>query len=179
MELTRRDALAALAGAGILAGGTSAVLERNAPDSEDESPHRALDALIATAHVVYPSEVSNVREFVETYARTKLRERPAYRDGVETALDDLNEDARYWYGDRYLDLDADDREALLEDIGVDVVEPDPDANTAGRVRYYLVNELFYALYTSPTGGRLVGIENPQGHPGGTRSYQQPPSDESN
>jgi len=45
-----------------------------------------------------------------------------------------------------------------------------------RVRYYLVNDLLFALYSSPTGGKLVGIENPQGHPGGTGSYQQPPND---
>jgi hypothetical protein len=43
------------------------------------------------------------------------------------------------------------------------------------VRYYVVNELLLALYASPTGGELVGIENPQGHPGGTASYQQGPS----
>jgi hypothetical protein len=42
------------------------------------------------------------------------------------------------------------------------------------VRYYVVNELLYALYTSPTGGELVGIENPQGHPGGHESYQHEP-----
>ncbi|MEA5408870.1 hypothetical protein VB773_15715 [Haloarculaceae archaeon H-GB2-1] len=53
-------------------------------------------------------------------------------------------------------------------------EPNPDGTTAERVRYYLVNEPLYALYASPTGGTLVGIENPQGHPGGTESYQRGP-----
>ena len=47
-----------------------------------------------------------------------------------------------------------------------------------RVRFFVVNELLFALYSSPTGGSLVGIENPVGHPGGTESYQHAgPEDE--
>jgi hypothetical protein len=59
-------------------------------------------------------------------------------------------------------------------MGVDLVDPDPDGFSAERVRFYLVNELLYALYSSPTGGTLLGLENPQGYPGGSESYQQGP-----
>jgi hypothetical protein len=61
-------------------------------------------------------------------------------------------------------------------MGADTADPDPDPDgtDAGRVRYYVVNELLYALYASPTGGELVGIENPRGYPGGTASYRRGP-----
>jgi hypothetical protein len=62
----------------------------------------------------------------------------------------------------------------LREMGVHTAEPDPAGTTAERVRYYLVNEVLYALYASPKGGELVGIENPQGYPGGANSYQQGP-----
>jgi hypothetical protein len=59
-------------------------------------------------------------------------------------------------------------------MGIDVVDSDPEGSDTEQMRFYLVNELLFALYTSPTGAKLAGIENPQGHPGGTTSYQQPP-----
>jgi len=70
------------------------------------------------------------------------------------------------------DLSVADRDSLLREVGADTAPPDPDGTNAERVRFYVVNELLYALYTSPTGGELVGIENPQGHPGGTDTYQR-------
>jgi hypothetical protein len=81
---------------------------------------------------------------------------------------------REWYDDPFRALDADTRNEALERMGIDVVDPDPDGTDVERVRFYLVNELLFALYTSPTGGELLGLENPQGHPGGTSSYQQGP-----
>jgi hypothetical protein len=59
-------------------------------------------------------------------------------------------------------------------MGADTVDPDPDGGDVARVRYYVVNELLFALYASPTGAELLGLENPQGHPGGLASYQRGP-----
>jgi hypothetical protein len=59
-------------------------------------------------------------------------------------------------------------------MGVHTADEDPDGTTAERIRFYVVNELLFALYASPAGGRLVGIENPQGHPGGAESYRRGP-----
>jgi hypothetical protein len=42
------------------------------------------------------------------------------------------------------------------------------------VRHLVVNDLLYALYASPTGARLAGLENPPGHPGGIESYREGP-----
>ena len=75
---------------------------------------------------------------------------------------------------RVVDLPPADRDALLDQMSVDVADPDPDGVDRERVRYYVVNELLFALYATPTGGKLVGIENPQGYPGGTASYQRGP-----
>ena len=196
MELSRRDALAALAASGV-AVGTGAMLEGNpfaADDSSTDSatPEDRLDALLAVAEVVYPSEVSGIEEFVRTYALgrvedraaqsaadterggTTREDRPAYREGMVTALSTLDEYARSWHDGDFRTLDAGTRASVLDEMGVDNASPDPEGAPRERVRYYVVNELLYALYTSPTGGKLVGIENPQGHPGGTGSYQRGP-----
>ena len=82
--------------------------------------------------------------------------------------------AQRWYGSEFDALDPDRRDQLLREMGVDTADEAPDGTDAERVRYYLVNDLLLALYASPTGGGLVGIENPQGHPGGTDSYQRGP-----
>jgi hypothetical protein len=178
MELTRRDAIAALSGAGIVLGSGAAALARETlPDSDPNLPStdETVEALVLTAEVVYPSDVENVREFVEAFAVGRLRERPDHRQETRTALDDLNAHARIAFEADYASLSAADRETVLTEAGVDTAEPDPGGTTAERVRYYLVNDVLYALYTSPTGGELVGIENPQGHPGGTTTYRRGPN----
>jgi hypothetical protein len=176
MELTRRDALATLASAGVVGGGGAAALAREHRAESDGSPVEPaiLDALVATAGVVYPDAVSNVVEFVETYSLGRLDARPEYREGVRDAVGELEEHARAWHGASYVELDAGTRDDLLRSMGVDAAEEDPEGTTAERVRFHVVNELLFALYASPAGGRLVGIENPQGHPGGTGSYRRGP-----
>ena len=184
MELTRRDALAALAAGGV-AVGTGAVLEGNPFATADDSdsgdsgsnnpdPEGRLDTLLAVAEVVYPSEVTGVEEFVRTYALGRVEGRERYREGMVEALSALDEHARAWHDADFRDLDAATRESVLDQMGVDTAAPDPSGAARQRVRYFVVNELLYGLYTSPTGGKLVGIENPQGHPGGTESYQRGP-----
>lgn len=164
MKLTRRDALAALAGAG------SAALA--GCGGSESTPSPPIDGVVAVAGAVYPSEVTGRREFVETYVRGRARGATGYREALDRTVSDLDATAREWYGDPLPALSRADRDALLREVGADTAEPRPDGTLAERTRYYLVNDLLYALYTSPTGGELVGIQNPPGYPGGTASYHR-------
>jgi len=192
MELRRRDALAALAAAGVAVGGAATLAGRGDEDDgapagetdtvdvtgedDGEPPLSASDlaTLTAVAEVVYPDAVEGVPAFVETYSRGRVSARPEYGAGVEDAIAEIEAAAEAWYDGSYTELDAETRESLLRELGCDTAEPDPGGTTAERVRYYVVNELLFALYSSPTGGELVGVENPQGHPGGTTSYRRGP-----
>jgi len=193
MRLSRRDALAALAAAG--AAGSSAVLAGRSPPvaagdddtsgddvdggvarddefgAETDVDEAVVDALTAAAEVLYPSAVEGHREFVRVYAIGRVAD-DAYREGLARAVADLDDTARDWYGEGYAALDAGDRDELLTQLGVATAEPAPDGPIFARLRYYVVDELLFALYASPTGGRLVGIENPAGYPGGVESYRR-------
>jgi Gluconate 2-dehydrogenase subunit 3 len=169
MKLTRRDALAALAAGGTVIGGTTALRWTDVDEDVGEHESRTLEAV---AHVIYPSTVSEIPRFVETYVVGRFQDRSPDRRGILEAIATLDEYAQTWYDDAYRKLERQTQERLLSEMGLDVVDPVPDGTDVERVRYYLINELLYALYTSPTGGTLVGIENPQGYPGGTASYQR-------
>lgn len=172
MELTRRDVLAALAATGV-AVGTGAVLRSELGEDGPIGDHDVA-TLVAVAGVVYPSAVEGVESFVSEYSVTRVRDRPTYAAGVTDAVEALDEYTRDWYDEDFADLDPETRERALSGMDVDHANPDPEGSDRDRVRYYLVNELLYALFTTPTGGELAGIENPQGHPGGTSSYQRGP-----
>lgn len=172
MELTRRDALVALGVAGTTAG--SAYTFSRLDTAEEPSAERVVESLPPVAEVVYPSEVDVTREFLETYVVGRVEERDGYLNGVVEALDTLDGYTRRLRGEEFDDTPQKKRDQLLRNMGVDEAEPDPDGTDAERVRYYVVNELQYALYTSPVGGRLVGIENPVGYPGGLESYRREP-----
>lgn len=172
MDLSRRDALAALAAAGAVGGGV-ALAGRGGDDAGDDTlGNDALDTLVAVAHVVYPSEVEGIEGFVRTYADGRYADRPERRAGLVAAVSDLDAAARDFFDAPVTDLPPEDRNRLLRELGVDTADPVPDGTLSERVRFHVVNELLYALYASPTGGRLVGIENPIGHPGGTESYRR-------
>ncbi len=170
MRLTRRDALAALATAGVTSA--AGCVGREA----DGIVESATATLVASAAVVYPSEVADHESFVRTYVEGRTSKDPERRRGIETTTAALNDAATAWYDDRLPALSVGRREAVLREVGADTADPDPsdDAPLADRVRFYVVNELLYALYTSPAGGRLAGVENPVGHPGGVTSYRQGP-----
>jgi len=170
MELTRRDAVAALAAVGAGTAGAAGV-QRYA--TSDDGDQLVSETLVAAAEVLYPSEVGGVREFVETFISGRLDDGP-HAESVEEAVDALETRAQSWYDDSFRDLSAADRDSVLQQASVDTADEHPDGTTAERIRYYIVNELLMALYTSPTGGELVGIENPQGHAGGIDSYQRGP-----
>ncbi|WP_232702167.1 gluconate 2-dehydrogenase subunit 3 family protein [Halobacterium wangiae] len=171
MELTRRDVLAALAATGAAVGAGATLLVE--PDGDPVGDHE-VETLVAVAGVVYPSAVEGVESFVEQYSVNRVRERPEYAAGVADAVAALDDYSREWNEADFVALDPGVREETLDEMSVDVADPVPDGTDRERVRYYLVNELLYALFTTPTGGELAGIENPQGHPGGTSSYQRGP-----
>jgi hypothetical protein len=181
MELSRRDALAALSSLGT--AGTAGCLAE-APhngepaefgmDSSSQDTDRIVDVYVAVAEVVYPSEVTGIEEFVESFVRPRV-DRPDHGPAMAQAVTELAQRAEMWYdGTDITSLSREDRETLLAGMGVKTAEEDPGGRLAERVRFYVVNELLLALYSSPTGGELVGIENPQGHPGGTETYQRGP-----
>lgn len=179
MQLRRRDVVAALAAAGVAVGGVSAVVWSNDDDSDadDASADRPLtDAqlttLTATAEVLYPSALENIEEFTTGYIQGRAAESPDRARGIANALAYLDEYTNAWFDADFASLDIEDRREALDRMNAGSAEPDPEGSDVERVRYYLINELLFGLYTTPTGGKLVGIENPQGHPGGLGSYQR-------
>jgi hypothetical protein len=177
MDLSRRDALAALAATGVAGVAGTAFLDDGdgatgpdpaAPDATPV-PDDGLATLVAVAETVYPAAAEGIDAFVETYVAGLPDDR---RDEVLAVAADLDATARDWFDASLADLDRSTRDDLLRDLGVDVADPDADGYLSERIRFHLVNELLYAFYASPTGGRLVGIENPIAYPGGTESYQR-------
>ncbi|KAB1196483.1 MULTISPECIES: gluconate 2-dehydrogenase subunit 3 family protein [Haloferax] len=178
MRLTRRDAIAVLAGLGIVGGGAVAIDRFDPPTAESDDGDRddipqavVVSTMVAAGEVVYPSETEGIREFVEAYVlgRTRDEERGAQLRAAAAELDAV---ARDWHGEPFSDLPRDERDSLLRELGADTADPVADGTLSERIRFHVVNELLYAFYASPTGGRLVGIENPIGYPGGTESYQR-------
>jgi hypothetical protein len=192
MRLSRRDALAALGalglGGGAVAGGrvVGELAARGPPVADDPgSPpvdgadDGAIDGgvlavLVACAEVVYPSDVTGHEQFVATYVGGRARSDAAHRAGLVETTAELDAVARDWHDEPFADLPGERRDRLLRDLAVHVADPDPDGSISARIRFYVVNDLLYALYTSPTGGRLVGTENPTGYPGGIESYRRGP-----
>jgi hypothetical protein len=194
VKLTRRDALAALSAAGVAVGG--AVVADRAVDGEtlgdsldgdllgsdgelgddgsaDPLDESARQTFVAVAEVVYPSELDGIEGFVETYTEGRLLADESRRRSVATTLSELDEVSREWESTAFTNLDTDTRDELLRELAVDTADPDPEGLLPGRVRYYVVNDLLYALYASPTGGELAGTPNPIGHPGGYRTQLSP------
>lgn len=180
MELTRRDAVAALAavgGAGVVGVGLRRRSDDEPTDDESEADlpddDHVRETMVAVAEVVYPSELSGIDDFVAEFIGPRL-EADAHARGIREAVATLDDRGESWHDGPVTDLSLETRDTLLQEVGSDAAEEDPAGTTAQQVRYYVVNELLLALYASPTGGELVGIENPQGHPGGTESYQRGP-----
>ena|GEM_PF-101212 len=184
MKLTRRDALAALSAAGVAVGG-GVVADRVVDDEtldaelleagEDEPTldESARETLVAVADVVYPTGLEGVAAFVETYTEGRLLADESRRASVATTLSELDEVSREWESTGFAALGPGDRDGLLRELAVDTADPDPEGLLPGRLRYYVVNDLLYALYASPTGGELAGTPNPIGHPGGYRTQLSP------
>lgn len=170
-RLTRRDALLALGALGFAEAG-AAFHRSDAGDGPLTDSER--ERLRSLTDVLYPSAVSVDAEFLQTYVLGRYREQPDDREGAREALAVLEDAARERFGTGFASLSVENRERVLEAIGVRRVGPVPDGRRPERVRYYLVNDLLYALYSTPVGGRLLGKENPTGHPGGLDAYQRGP-----
>ncbi|MEF8773150.1 MAG: gluconate 2-dehydrogenase subunit 3 family protein [Halobacteriales archaeon] len=173
MRLTRRDLVAALAAAGVAVGAGAAV-RRSDPSDGGDGPidDDDLATLVAAADVLYPSAVDDVEGFVVEYVRRRAEDRPDHGRAVAAAATYLDDHADAWHGEPFASLDPSERVRMLDRMGADVADPVPDGTDVERVRYYVVNELLFALYSTPTGGELVGMENPRGYPGGLASYQR-------
>ena len=176
MELTRRDAVAALTALGV--GGSLAGCAAPADSSADD-PAADVDVeliretLVGAAEVVYPSDVTGTATFVETFLEGRLED-STHAIALDATITELDDRVREWYDSSFAALPVDERDRFLREVGADAAAEDRTGTLAERVRYYVVNELLLALYTSPTGGKLAGIENPQGHPGGLESYKRGP-----
>lgn len=180
MELSRRDALAALASVGIgsTAGCAVPVIDDDSGVSASPSPvgDHELATLVAVASVVYPSDVDNVTSFVHIYVSGRIENDTESAQGITAGVEALDDYAREFYDDEYVALSPESRLDVLDYMSVDVAEPAPAGTVAQRVRYHVVNELLYAFYASPTGAKLAGLENPPGHPGGIGSYREGPAE---
>jgi len=177
MELSRRDVLVALsaASAGAVAGCSSSGRGGDGDGGDASVDDHEVETLVALGAAVYPTAVDGVEGFVREYALERVRREPEYEAGVVDAVGRLDAYVDRFYSQSYPELSRTERLAVLEQLGVDDADPVPDGTDRERIRYFLVNELLYAFYTTPTGGSLAGLENPPGHPGGTTSYQRGPN----
>jgi hypothetical protein len=166
MKLTRRDVL--LGGAAGLAGGTALQAGFESASAESDAPAVGLTSeeiatLVSLATVLYPSSISVEPGFLSGYYERFDADRTG---AVSRAVAELDAGARTVYGDRFGALSERRRKTVLHELGVDTANPDPDGTVPARLRYYLVNGLMYALFTSPRGSRFFGVQNPIGYPGG-------------
>jgi hypothetical protein len=175
MRLTRRDAVAALAAAGVAVGGGSALLGET-DDESSESPLTAdvMKTLVAAAEVLYPSAVDDIELFVTRYIQPRAAADSERAAAIADSVAYLDEYTDAWYETTFVSLSQPDRSEALNLMGADAADPVPAGSDVEQVRYYIVNELLFALYSSPTGGKLVGLENPRGNAGGLSSYQRGP-----
>jgi len=168
MRLTRRDAVLGVAagltgGAGLAALDLSDTGESQPPGETGALDDDSMATLVALAEVVYPSSVDATPEFVAGYTRLLGPDRT---EQVRAATAELDAVARSVAGRPFAALPRATRESVLKELGVGNVTPRQQGTRSARVRYHLVNGLLLALFTSPKGSRLLGVENPLGHPGG-------------
>lgn len=172
MQLTRRDAVAALVAGGfsaMIVGGSGSVEDGpEAGSSQVTLTDDEIETLVAATEFIYPSEVDAATSFVRTYTSAMGAERTR---GMQETLDVIESASRRTFGTAFRSLPVEKREALFRRLNVDSVDPEMHGGDAERIRYYVVNGLLYALFTTPKGSELFGIQNPIGYPGGHESYQ--------
>lgn len=171
MELSRRDAVAALGALGATGGLGAVTVHLGRDDASGSHPddHTVTRVQRAMATVLYPDEVTGVGPFVDRFLAGRL-DGSEHAAGMRDTIGDLQAVADDWYQTDVPAMSAAQRDRFLVELGADTAAEDPTGTLAERTRFFVVNELLLALYTSPTGGELVGLENPQGHPGGSTSY---------
>lgn len=164
----------------VLAGGSATVVGMSSPQgaifgrSERAATLSAETerTLVAVAEVIYPSEVSDIATFVAEYAGGFSDSK---KRAVHSAVDDLQWHTRSLMNAPFAELTVGERGGVLRNLGVERAVASPRGTVAERIRYHVVDQLLYGLYTTPEGSRLVGIRNPVGHPGGYGSYSDVPA----
>lgn len=181
MRLTRRDAIFAVGASGLGTATASLIAdgllesdgtERVPAENTDtiELSQHSVETLRALAVVLYPSEVEVSQGFVKGYAANHPT---PWQLEIQSATEALDSAAKDWTGSPFKTLTESHRNALLRERGIDRVQADSTGTTTQRIRYYLVDGLLFALYSTPKGSSLVGIDNPQGYPGGYASISKP------
>jgi len=189
MRLTRRDAMAALGAAGIAAtAGCSSLFGSEGPETPadgttepedgttdsgdgDETATTAegsaeMETLVALAEVLYPSDVEPTAEFVETFMFGRIHDEEAYRAELVSGIETLDGLATDQHDGPFRSLGHDERVAVIENSELRSGASDDEGSDVERLNYYLLDELLFSFYSSPTGGELVGNQNPRGYPGG-------------
>jgi hypothetical protein len=169
--------LGALGGAAVAAGaygyGTGS---REAEQLSDSHPaSRAhVEAATAVADAIYPQSVAVDESFVENAVFRRVEPTPGHFDALVETIEAVERHASARFGASVTGLSPGTRRQVLQSMNVTAVHAMPDGTTAERVRFYLLNDLLYALFTSPRSRPLTGIENPPGHPGGLAAYRRAP-----
>lgn len=173
MRLTRRDALEALAAVTVAGLGSVSVSElatRIDDQGAEQQLHQTdIETAEAVAEVVYPSEVTVSPEFIETYYSSMP---DGLRGEAGRAIRDLNTVSKREFSTAFANVESrKTRDDILRAIGVNRAQSNPDGTIPERVRYFLVNGLLYALFTTPQGSKLFGVDNPKGYAGGFATFQ--------
>ncbi len=171
MELTRRDALLAIGGMGAASAYIGTTVRGDVAELDEAE---VVARLRAAEEALYPSAVEVTTEFVQAYVRGRRASREDFLVGQVEALKELDRQARHIAGRPFRSLSRERRRTVFRRLGVHRAPPVPDGTLEERVRYYVVNDLLFTLFSTPAGGRLVGCENPPGHPGGRTAYQRRP-----
>lgn len=171
MKLSRRDAIVALGG---IAGGAAVVGSARRDELTDFDEAGIVSRLHAAAEAIYPSTIDVEESFIETYVRGRLASREEHLAGQAEALEIMEARAQGIAGRPYSRLQRDRRRTVLRTMGVHRAPPVADGTAEERVRYYIVNDLLYVLFTTPKGAEAVGFENPPGYPGGREAYRRRP-----
>ena len=110
MQLSRRDAIAALGTVGVGAG-AAAYVTRGSDDPPSGESGPDVETLVAAAEVLYPDEVTGLEAFVDAYARRRAATDDEHARGVRAAAAELDDHAEAWYGAAFAELSAEDRDS--------------------------------------------------------------------
>jgi hypothetical protein len=178
--LSRRDTLLALASVTTALGASGYVRstqtsQQLADEPRDVATAERVATVTAVAAVVYPSAVDVDERFVKTAVFGRIEPYEGHFDGLAAAVDTIERYTRPRFGVSFAALPLMQRHRILEEMGVYAVHATPHGTAAERIRYFLINDLLYALFTHPMGSELLGVHNPPGYFGGNELYQRGPS----
>lgn len=172
-QLTRRDALTVLGTASVATtAGCSGLLSDSDTGETDAEPGEGggdttpMETLLALGEVLYPSDTDVTQSFIETYLMGRVADKDGYRTELKQGVTHLNSVAQEAHAAPFAALERSERVSLIQESELRSGVSLADGTDIQRVNYYLIDELLFAFYASPTGGELVGNENPRGFAGG-------------